>query len=183
MKKSVVGSIVGGLLIFIWQFLSWTVLDLHRPAQQYSPKQDTIMSVLSSHLTEGGYLMPSTPGTATMEEMEAFGKKNLGKPWATVQYHASFDTDSNKMFMNMGRGLLTNIIMVWLLCWIFSKTTRAGFGNVLLSCLFIGLIVFINAPYTYHIWYTSFDIKAHLMDALAGWGLCGVWLGWWLGRK
>jgi hypothetical protein len=29
--KIPVASLVGGLIIFIWQFLSWTLLDLHRP--------------------------------------------------------------------------------------------------------------------------------------------------------
>lgn len=183
MKRSIVGSIVGGLLIFIWQFLSWTVLDLHRPAQNYTPKQDTILSVLSSQLTEGGYLMPTTPPGASMDEMKKKGEQSMGKPWAIVQYHQSFNTDNNKMFMNMGRGLITSIIMVWLLCWILSKTNRASFGNTLLACLFTGMIVFINEPYTNHIWYQSFDIKAHLIDALASWGMCGVWLGWFLGRR
>jgi hypothetical protein len=69
MKRSLLGAIVGGLLIFIWQMLSWTVLDLHRPAQDYSPKQDSIMAVLNGTLTEGGYMMPSVPKGASMDEM------------------------------------------------------------------------------------------------------------------
>ena len=55
--------------------------------------------------------------------------------------------------------------------------------NVLMACLFTGLIVFINEPYNQFIWYKIFDVRAHLIDALASWGLCGIWLGWWMGRK
>lgn len=183
MKRALLGSIVGGLLIFLWQTLSWTVLDLHRPAQDYTPKQDSIMAVLNATLTEGGYLMPMAPKGASMDETRAKMEASVGKPWASIQYHRSLNADNNQMYMNMGRGYVTTVIMVWLLCWILAKSNRAGFGTIFLACIFTGLIVFINVPYTTHIWYQTFDTKAHLVDALASWGLCGLWLGYWLGRK
>ncbi len=58
--------------------------------------------------------------------------------------------------------------------WILLKMTNAGFGRILVSCLLIGLIVFLNSPYTVHIWYPKSDIGAHLTDALLSWGLCGL---------
>jgi hypothetical protein len=184
MKKPFVGAIVGGLLIFIWQTLSWTVLDLHRPAQNYTLKQDTILSFLKTHIDkEGGYLMPTVPKGSSFEEATKAGEKMIGKPWAFVQYHASFDGSMNAMYMNMARGLVATIVMVWLLCWILGKWGRASFGSVFIACIFTGLIVFINEPYNTYIWYKIFDVRAHLIDALAGWGLCGIWLGWWTSRR
>jgi hypothetical protein len=87
------------------------------------------------------------------------------------------------MYMNMLRGFLTNIIMVWMLCWILGKWTNPNFANIFLACLFTGLIVFINEPYSQYIWYKIFDVRAHLTDALVSWGLCGIWLGWWMRKK
>ena len=46
MKKTIIASTVGGILLFMWQFLSWTAINLHSPSQQYSPKQDTILALL-----------------------------------------------------------------------------------------------------------------------------------------
>jgi hypothetical protein len=184
MKKSIIGAIVGGLLIFIWQTLSWTMLDLHRPAQDYTAKQDTIMSFLNTNLEkEGGYFMPAVPKGTSMEDATKAGEKMMGQPWASIQYHKAFDTDMNAMYMNMARSLITSMVMVWLLCWILGKWGKASFGNIFLACLFIGIIVFINQPYSQYIWYKIFDVRAHLIDALASWGLCGIWLGWWIGRK
>ncbi|NCI47144.1 hypothetical protein [Sediminibacterium soli] len=181
MKKIIVGALVGGLLIFIWQFLSWTVLDLHRPAMEHTTKQDTLLSVLSSNLTEGGYLLPNLPKGASMEEHEKLGTAMSGKPWAMIQYHASFQNMSD-MYMNMTRSLLSSMVMIALLCWILARWEKKNFGSILLASLFTGLIVFINAPYSQHIWYHSFDIRAHLIDAIAAWGLTGIWLGWWMKR-
>lgn len=177
------GAIVGGLLIFIWQTLSWTVLHLHEPSQQYHPKQDTILSFLSANIEkEGGYLMPTVPMNTPMAEAQKMGEKMQGKPWVQVQYHKTFDIDGKAMINNMVRGLLANIIMVALLIWVFSKMGKQSFFTTLIATLLIGVIVFTNAPYTSHIWYPMFDIKAHLTDALLSWGLCGIWLGWWLNR-
>ncbi|MBA4196615.1 MAG: hypothetical protein C0459_03580 [Chitinophaga sp.] len=184
MKKILIGGLVGGLLIFIWQTLSWTVLQLHQPAQQYHPKQDSIMAFLNTTIgKEGGYIMPTLPQGSTMDDMNKFGEKVMHKPWAQIQYHKDYKVDMKAMGMNMLRGFLANIVMICLLVWIFSKMGRQSFFTTFLATLFIGIIVFTNQPYTTHIWYELFDIKAHLIDALASWGLCGLWLGWWVNKK
>lgn len=184
MKKSLIGAIVGGLLIFIWQTLSWTILDLHRPSQDHTPKQDTIMSVLNANIDkEGGYLLPSVPKGVSYEEAIKAGEKIQGKPWAFIQYHKSMTASMNDMYVNMFRGFVATVFMVWLLCWIIGKSGRTSFGNVFIACLFTGLIVFINVPYNNYIWYKIFDVRAHLIDAVVSWSLCGIWLGWWMKRK
>lgn len=181
MKKSLIGALVGGLIIFIWQFLSWSLFNLHEPAQQYTPRQDAIMNVLNNEkLEEGGYLLPMLPKTASMEEWEKFMKDAEGKPWASVQYHKAM---KNNMGMNMFRGVAINFITVLLLCWILTRLHAPGFSTIAIASLFTGLIVFLNAPYTNFIWYEGFDIWAHLADAVVSWGLCGLWLGWWLRKK
>ncbi len=184
MKKSIIGALVGGLLIFIWQTLSWTVLDLHRPSQDYTVKQDTIMNFLNSTLDkEGGYMMPTIPKGTSMEDANKAGEQQQGKPWAFIQYHKSYDITPNVMIMNMVRGLVSSMFMVWLLCWILGKWNKTSFTNILMACLFVGMITFIYEPYNTYIWYKIFDIRAHLIDAIAGWGLCGIWLGWWMKRN
>jgi hypothetical protein len=184
MKKSIIGAIVGGLLFFICQSLSWTVLDLHRPTQDYTANQDTIMKVLNSSLSkDGGYLLPSLPAGTSSEEMMKKGEANMGKPWATIQYHKSFSMSMNRMYMNMAKGLLFTMLMLWFVCWITGHYAKPTFLNVFLTSIFIGLIVFINIPYNAYIWYDIFDVKAYLHDALLGWGVCGIWLGWWMSRK
>src|SRR5688572_22328572 len=112
MKKLLVGAIVGGLIIFIWQFLSFALINFHRPAAQYTPKQDEIISYLSSQLQEEGqYMMPNSPADASGEEMKTMSQNADGKPWALVAYHKSWESD---MTMNMIRGFLSDIIMVGL---------------------------------------------------------------------
>lgn len=183
MKKTIVASLVGALLIFIWQTLSWTVLDLHRSAQDYTPKQDTILAFLNATLEkEGGYYLPNVPAGTSMEEATKFGEQANGKPWASIQYHKVLQMDNNTMFMNMARGFVVNILIVWMICWLIAKMKTPSFSTILITNIFIGSIVFMNVPYTGFIWYKTFDLTAHLADALISFSLCGAWLGWWLRR-
>jgi hypothetical protein len=180
MKRIIIGAIVGGIIIFICQTLSWTILDLHRPANLYTPKQTEIMSTLNSQLTsDGSYFLPNYPAGSSSEVMNQYMKDAQGQPWAIISYHKNMDMN---MGMNILRVLIVNIIMIGLFCWILSKIPNLTFSRVLLISLIMGFIVFLNAPYTTHIWYETFDLTASLIDALAGWGLTGLWLGWWFTR-
>jgi hypothetical protein len=178
MKKLVIASLVGGIIIFIWQTLSWTVLNIHGSSQQYTSKQDSIMAFLNTQFSEdGAYLMPNYPKGTTREEMEKTMDSRAGKPWMQIQYHKALNVN---MGANILRGLINDIIIVALFCWIIFRLKSTGFYTLFVASLFTGLIVFLNSPYTIHIWYPKADIIGHLLDALVSWGLCGLWLAWYL---
>ena len=164
-------------------FLSWTVLDLHRSTYDYTPKQDSVMATLKTQFTEdGGYFMPGLPKTATMDDHKKFMKVMDGQPWARLEFHKSWHFN---MGMNMVRGFIIDIIIIWLFCWVVAKMNpnTIGFGTIFMASLFTGIIVFLNSAYMQHIWFPSFDLMAHLTDSLVSWGACGLWLGWWMNRK
>ena len=181
MKKMIIASIVGGIIIFLWQFVSYAGANLHEDAQQYTSQEKNILAFLESQgLQEGGYIVPNVPPGASTEQREAYMKDNGGKPWASIQYHKSMDTG---MAMNMVRGLLVNFIILYLFCWMLMKIPGLNFRTALLASLGLGLIVFLNSHYTNYIWYKNFDIRASLIDAVVSWGLVGIWLGFYLTRK
>jgi len=180
MKKYLIGAIVGGLLIFIWQFLSFALVNIHEPAQNYTEKEGDIINFLSSiDLPEGGYVVPTVPPGASMDEAKAKMDSCAGKPWAIIQYHKAMEEN---MTMNMVRGFFTNVVMILIFCWLVGKFVSPSSGTIILAALATGFIVFLNAHYTNHIWYETFDIWAHLLDAVVSWGLAGIWLSWWLRR-
>ena len=180
MKKVIIGSIIGGLIIFLWQFLSFAAIDLHKPAHQYTEKQDVILSFLNSQgLKQGGYMLPSLPDGASWSEHEKAMKTAEGKPWALIQYYDKMETD---MTMNMIRGFLVDVVAVFLLCWLIGKMAPLNFGKIVTSAIVVGLIAFLFEPYTGSIWYKWADIWAFFLDAVIAWGLTGIWLGWWLRR-
>ncbi|HZF64047.1 MAG TPA: hypothetical protein VEZ55_06180 [Chitinophagaceae bacterium] len=181
MKQTLIAAIVGGIILFIWQFLSWSLINLHQGVQQYTSKQDEIMNFLNNQqLPEGGYILPTVTENASMDEWNEMMKKAEGKPWASIQYHKALKTN---MGLNMIRGLIIDILTVWLFCWILARLQLPSFTTIVITSLLTGLIIFFNVPYTNFIWYENFDIWAHLLDAIVSWGLCGLWLAWWFSRQ
>ncbi len=178
--KAIIASVVGGIILFMWQFLSWTILDLHRPMQMYTPKQEEILKYLNENLDEGNYFLPTVPEGTSMEENEKAMSTAAGKPWADIRFHKAMGMQAD-MTMNMVRGLLVDIVAVFLLCWFLLKN-NSDFKTTLISCVVFGLIAYLTTDYTFQIWYETNSIP-NLIDAIASWALCGVWLGWWNARK
>jgi hypothetical protein len=181
MKKQIIGALVGGLLIFIWQTLSHVAFNLHEPVQKYTANQDSVLSYLSSHIKEpGGYMLPRMRDNQSMDELEGFTKAMAGKPWARVILYQNYDTN---MTDNMIRGLVVDIFIVFLFIWIVRKLRMPTKRTILLMAISIGLISFSNTVYTEHVWYPVFDVRAQLIDAVFGWAIVGVWLGYWMNRR
>ena len=178
MKKLIVGALVGGIILFLWQFFSWSFSGLHDSQMQYTANQETIMEVLSENLEEGSYFLPTVPKGTSREDAQAFMVESEGKPWATISYYESMESN---MGMNMFRGFIVDFISVWLLCWILLKFGNLTFSNALLSSLAVGLIGYLSINYINSIWFEGNTI-ADLIDAVVSWGLIGAWLGWWLRR-
>jgi len=184
MKKLVIGALVGGIIVFLWQMLSWTLLDLHAKEYQKAPGQDSIMTFLSSQFSEDGqFFLPHSKGNgASMEEIEKTVEGMKGKPWAVINYHKSYDV-GDKMVNLAIRGLIADIIAVLFVCWILATNPNRKFGGIFISTVLIGIVGYLFIPYANHMWYQTPGAITNFIDVLLAWGLCGIWLGWWLSRK
>ncbi len=176
MNKLIIGALVGGLILFVWQFLSWSMLNIHRASMTYTPNQDKILDVLEANLEEGTYFIPNLSKDATAEDREAYTNERMGKPWAMVSYHEAMDMSFG---MNLVRGFVTDVLAVFLLCWLLMKIDRLDLKTALLSSLAVGLIGYLSINYINQVWFES-DSIPHLIDAIVQWGLCGLWLGLYL---
>lgn len=177
-KKLIIGALVGALIIFIWQFLSWAALDLHVSNMQHTPNQDKILSAMEG-MTDGSYYIPRLSTDASAADQEAFMAKQTGKPWALVSYHKAFNVS---MPMNMIRGFTVDFVALLMLCWLLLKIDRLDFKTALLASLAVGFIGYFTIHYIEHIWFEANTIP-ELIDTVAQWGLCGAWLGYYLPRS
>lgn len=176
MKKHILFGLVGGILLFLWQFLSHAALDFHSDFHKYTEKQDTITSFIESlNIEEGSYMMPMYPPNMSREEVEQYMNNKTGKPWIIMQYHKKWDMD---MAMPMIRGLVTDIIVVLMLFYILAQIKEITTTKAILVSTFIGLMGFLSISYLNFIWYQTPDIMACMLDGIAPWILLG-----WIGKK
>lgn len=138
------------------------------------------MEFLNQNITEEGtYMLPGVPPGTSQEQAEISMQANAGKPWASISYHKSMNTN---MGMNMFRGFVIDLVAAWLLIWLLMKFRTLNIGTAVQSSIAVGIIGYLTIPYLNSIWFESNSLE-HLIDAIVQWGLVGVWLGWWLPRK
>ena len=180
-KKWIIGSIIGGIIVFAWQGLSWMVTPIHDKQMKFTPAQNEIMNVLNTNLTEDGlYALPSAP---TKKEQEEMMKSMEGKPWASIIYHKTYN---NEMAMPMIRALLVDIFLVVSLIYLFTRGGTVPIPRRIFSGAFAyGLAFFLAGEYMGHIWFGLpwHMIMGNLIDNVISWSLCGIWLAWWMNRK
>lgn len=182
-KHWIIGSLVGGVIVFVWQFLSWTAIGIHNNENKYLPGQDSLLLTISSVIKEdGNYMLPTTPPGASNKEMEELGEKTNGKPWAVVTYRTAY---SNDMIRPLTRGLLVDIFLVFVLIYMITRGGVPTAVRILAASVAAGLFCFLLGPYTMHNWFQTptETLHGHLIDAFVAWGITGLWLGWWLNRK
>lgn len=175
MKRTILGTIVGGLILFFWQFVSWQGANIHSSQMTYTPLQAELLECLkSNNLAEGEYLIPNKPPEMSTDEyMKIFDRDQLGKPWARIQYHHSFE---NTMGINMFRGLVIDLLSVFLLCMILLGDPTLNFKKVMMTSLVVGVIAYLTIPYLSSIWFKSNSLP-DLVDAIVPWALIGLTLG------
>jgi len=179
MKRFLVGSLVGAIIIFIWQFVSFSFLGVHENSMKYTASQDNIMSAITTNLKEdGAYLLPSAP---TKKERDDLMKNMNGKPMVQIIYQNAVNGDMTMRFI---RTFLVNIFLVISLIYILTRGGVPIGRRVFAGAVAFGLATWLWTFYLGHIWagLPWHMIKGDLIDALAAWALVGLWLGWWLNR-
>jgi hypothetical protein len=157
MKKTLLFSLVGGIILFVWQFISFAMPNLHESSMKYTPLQDEVLAALeNSGLEEGMYM--------------------LGQPNPELPSDEAENTD--KMAMNMIRGLIICFIIAYIFLWVIRQQKDPTVMKRVLAGLAIGLIGFFFTPYTNFIWFREPDIWAYFADGIVPWVILG-----WVGHK
>lgn len=170
MKKHLLFAIIGGIIIFAWQFLSYAMPNFHKNANEYTPLQDTLLATFQAvGLDEGMYML----GQPNPDDPDATYDMAENSTWAVLNYQIDVP---NSMTTPMIRGIITCIVIAALLFLFFKQQTNAGLLDRLLISVGVGLIGFLFTPYTNFIWYRNPDIYAHLLDAFVPFLILG-WLG------
>ena len=172
MKKLILFSLIGAVILFAWQFLSFAMPNLHKASMEYTPLQDEVLAVLeSSGLQEGMYMLgqpdPKLPRDEYNQGMEGY----KGKPWAILNYQAE---NNDKMAMNMIRGFLVCLVISALFFWVIRQQKDPTLLKRVLTGLAIGLVGFFFVPYTNFIWFREPDIWAYLADGIVPWAILGL---------
>ncbi len=172
MKRRLLFSLIGAIIIFGWQFLSFAFPNFHKSASSYTPAQDEILLKLQElGLKEGMYFLGQPDPSLSMDEQKTAMDSMEGKPWAMINYHL---TNSMSMALNMITGFVVCFIISFLLFWVFVQQKDPVLKNRIFLSLAVGIIGFLFTPYIKFIWYREPDIFAYFADGIIPWILLGI---------
>ena len=176
MKKALLFALVGGIIIFVWQFISFAIPNFHKAGMEYTPMQDEILSSIEkSGLEEGMYMLGQPDPDLSKEEYDAAMQKYEGKPWAVLNYQ---EVNSSAMAMNMIRGFIIAILTSLIFFWLITQMKDPTVWKRIFLGISVGFIGFLFVPYTNFIWFREPDIWAYMLDGVAPWAILG-----WIGHK
>lgn len=187
MKKLLIGSIVGAIILFIWSFIAWALSPLHLHTYSYSPVQDSVLHVLAEGNVEtGAYVFPMADNrnakafdSEYQKESQRVMTENSGKPMATVYY---LKEGYQMGGLTMLRGFLFNFLAVLAASIILvpAFTTLTTFFGRWWLTLVIGLLINATGPLIHYNWMGApwpFTVDM-VLDNFLNWGITGLWLAW-----
>ena len=139
MKPFVLSTVVGGFVLFFWQFLSFAAINLHGPAQEYTPLDREILAHLDAlNLEEGMYALGS-PSPEERADPDGLGAEYMarmeGKPYGVLNYQHEWRGD---MTPNLIRSLVMNLIAAALITWLLSQSKNPTIVKRTITAVAIG---------------------------------------------
>lgn len=174
MKKKILFALLGGAILFVWQFFSFAFPNFHKDSARYTPLQDTLLAAIARTGLEPGHYLLGRPDPALesdRQKMEAeFKAKYEGKPWAILQYQHNNTLD---MGWNMVRSYIVDCIVALILFLVLGSLRPESLETRVGVAVAVGFMGFLFGPYTGYIWYKEPDVWAYMADGIIPWAFLG----------
>jgi len=178
MKHTLIGGLVGGIIVFIWSFMAWVILPLHEPSLKEVANEATLTSALQSSLSDKAvYVVPKNPGMkADQATMDAYVARVKQGPNAMIIYDPA-GTDP-MMPRQMVIGIILDIIAAAIVAWFLARSTAmsASYMARVTYCGMFGLFVTFFGHLTDWNWmgYPGDFTSGLIVDTIMSWLLAGL---------
>ncbi|MBI5021314.1 MAG: hypothetical protein HZB59_07765 [Ignavibacteriales bacterium] len=180
MKQLLIAAFIGGVILFVWGWLSWSVIPIHNSSMKSIENEDAVISTMHVNMTqEGVYVFPGMPATQDQAAMDEWTQKYRQGPIGMVIYNP--EGSEPMMISQMIVGIIISIISSYLAAWFLSRSTAASsnyFARVA-YCGMLGIFVSLVSHIVNWNWmgYPMDYTVSWIMDAVIGWMLAGFGIG------
>ena len=188
--RIILAGIVGGIVMFIWNFVAHDLLPLGEMGVRLIPNEDAVTSVLQTNLGDnsGFYVFPSgglTPG-ATREQKQAAMKKAEEQMAAGAGGVLIYRPKRIFNFpKRLGIEFVTEVIESLLAVFLLAQTGIRGFGGKVGFIFTAGILAAIvtNVPYANWYGFPKDFTLAQMVMTVVGYLLIGIVAALILGRR
>ncbi len=176
--KTLIAGIVGGLILFVWGFLSWVILPIHSTSLHTLPNDDSIVTALQSmNLSKGVYPIPSRPQKdAPAEAQQSYEAKYRRGPVGMIFYDPA---GMNPMMPGqMAFGLLLAILSSAMVAWFLARSTACAASYIarVAYCGMFGIFIAVASNLMMWNWFNEPNDWSYglVVDSIVGWILVGL---------
>ncbi len=180
LRALVLGTILGGLVAFVWSSVSWELLGWHEKTLVSFQNDEEVSAVIDSHAPKDGtYILPGMPPTegVTAEQQKAAKAALMEKMQRGPIMVAAVRRGG---FGSYGRGLMIQVLSLmaasFLLTWLLLQTSGLSYGRRVAFLAITGLAasVIVDLP-NWNWWGFSGTYTAvNLVDFTITWLLAGL---------
>jgi len=177
MKRLLFGAVLGGIILFIWGWLSWSVFPIHTASLRNINNEDAVISAMHVNMDQKGvYVFPGMPTSQDPAVMEEWSQKYQQGPVGMIIY----DPDGSEPMMpaQMIVGIIISILASYLASWFLSRSTAvtSSYFARVAYCGMLGIFVSLVSHLVNWNWmgYPLDYTMAWIMDAVIGWLLAGL---------
>ena len=179
-KSLILGTILGGLMAFVWSSVSWELIGWHEKTMLGFQNEDDVAAVISSHATQDGtYILPSVPPTAGMTPEQkksalaaVMQKMQTGPIMVAAVRRGGFGSYSQGLLVQ----LLSLMAAALLLTWLLLQTSGLSYARRVSFLAIVGLAasVIVDLP-NWNWWGFSGAFTAvNLADSTLTWLVAGL---------
>lgn len=179
-RSLVLGTILGGLVAFLWSSVSWEVIGWHEKTLTTFQNEDDVSAVIASHITQSGtYLLPAGPSQAgmTSEQKKAAQNVQMQKMQKGPVMFAAIRRDG---FGSFTRGLVAQVLIqmagALLLTWLLLQTSGLSYTRRVAFLAVAGLAASVIADLPNWNWWgvSGAYTAVNLIDYTITWLLAGL---------
>lgn len=159
------GGIYGGVIVYIWMIISWSVLPWHHATMHKVSSERQISSVITENCkSDGMYVMP-------------FGAENEGKaPFVFMSVKLKgFEMNTATFIVS----LITQVIGAGFISYLLSRAVGLMYAAKVIFVMFTGFVVWLLGVFPSWNWcgFSVSYVFVSLADFLIGWFLAGLVMG------
>ena len=180
MKSLVLGTILGGLVAFVWSSISWELIGWHEKTLVRFQNEDEVSAVIASHApVDGTYLLPAGPSTDGMapDQKKAVQAATMEK---MQKGPIMFATVRRGGFGSFTRGMIVQLLSLMaaacLLTWLLQQTSGLSYARSVAFLAIGGLSasVIIDLP-NWNWWgFSGAYTAVSLVDSMITWLIAGL---------
>lgn len=173
MRRMLLGTVVGGVVLFVWGYVFWGVLPIAENIVLPVPNEAAVAQMLKDNIPSSGVYY--IPGEGAKEMSQAWVEKHKAGPIAQIFFRRAGSDPNDPMFFVRGFGymLLCAFLVAWLL-----KTALPALRSYAARAIFVIMVGFFGAVVAFSgaVWWYQW-LPYHLLSVafnLTAWVFAGL---------